>query len=148
MVCKDSIFYSFYKKSILSLCHTMDNNREIFDIQISSADNLWWHFNLFASLVCYDKAGEVLSFVNAIDNDSRQSERKARPPMNFSSNPCDHIELYFYAVPASLPSSRVVRDTTPFGAQIVISASGKVIKTIPCEVNQYGGVTIVAERVG
>lgn len=126
----------------------MDNNREIFDIEISSADNLWWHFNLFASLICYDKAGEVLSFVNAIDNDSQPGKRKVRPVMTFSSNPCDHIELYFYAVPAVLPSSRVVRDTIPFEATVVISSVGKAVRTIPCEVNQYGGVTIVAERVG
>lgn len=108
-------------------------------------------------VVGYDDAGDRVSFDNFTDKVYEVEfgiERKSPPagydplrPARLVSAPCDHIEVYLYVVANTFPDSVAIKDSPPFKVRLKVTPEGsKVAEERSYDVNQWGGLTIPAER--
>ena len=116
----------------------------------------WWRYNIFMMAVGYDRDGNTVSFNNLIDKvyDADYGSGVRTEPAGYptprtarlESDPCAYADLYVYVVANTFPLSAAIADSPPFEAVLRISGGG-LIEERRCEVNQWGGLTVVAHRV-
>lgn len=117
----------------------------------------WWRYNLFVMVVGLDESGNVVAFNNFSDRvyDAEYGSEGRGAPEGYNnegrvaveSDPCDHVEIYVYVVANTFPASAAIKDSPPFEVVLRVSAAGKVLEEKPYEVNQWGGLTVVAHSV-
>ena len=56
--------------------------------------------------------------------------------------PCDHLLLYIYIVPHTLPAGNDIGDTTPFEVEIRIAYGGRRLRAEKRLINQWSGASI------
>lgn len=127
-------------------------------IELLCAAPQWWNFNIYVMAVCCDEQGNRIAFNNLEDRvrdigyGSGDIVAEAAPTgervVTMTTDPCAYAELYVYVVANTLPPSRVIRDTPPFPLTLRTSADGVLLEETEYGVNQLGGLTIVAHRVG
>ena len=56
--------------------------------------------------------------------------------------PCDHLVLYLYIIPHTLPADNEIDATRPFGIEVRISYAGRRLRTEKREINQWSGASV------
>mgnify|MGYP001536887410 FL=1 len=56
--------------------------------------------------------------------------------------PCDHLVLYLYIIPHTLPADNEIAATRPFGIEVRISYAGRRLRTEKREINQWSGASV------
>lgn len=117
----------------------------------------WWRYNVYMMVVGFDSEGNNAVFNNLIDKiydaNYRGDLREAPADYTISrdisliTSECAYVEIYIYVVANTFPQSDVISDSPSFDARLRVSAEGRVLKDKIYEVNQWGGLTIVAEKV-
>ena len=82
---------------------------------------------------CFDTAGNRTGFASTeahvADVGSNLREKPAGNPgggrASLETGPCDHLLLYIYIVPHTLPAGNDIGDTTPFEVEIRIAYGGR-----------------------
>ena len=85
--------------------------KEGFTIEISSRYEGWWRYNVALMCGCFDTAGNRTGFASTeahvADVGSNLREKPAGNPgggrASLETGPCDHLLLYIYIVPHTLP---------------------------------------------
>lgn len=117
----------------------------------------WWRFNIYMMIVGYDREGTQIGFDNLTDRvfdmefggtDKRKAPENydAQRPLFLKSSPCDYAEIYVYAVTNTFPESEIIKDSPPFKVELRVRAGDRLLESRHYEVNQWGGLTIVAHR--
>ena len=86
--------------------------KEGFTIEISSRYEGWWRYNVALMCGCFDTAGNRTGFASTeahvADVGSNLREKPAGNPgggrASLETGPCDHLLLYIYIVPHTLPA--------------------------------------------
>lgn len=117
----------------------------------------WWRYNVYMMVVGFDREGNNAVFNNFVDKvydanyggDPREMPDDYVTPRDISliTDECAYIEIYIYVVANTFPQSDIISDSPSFDAILSVSAEGRVLKEKAYEVNQWGGLTIVAEKV-
>lgn len=117
----------------------------------------WWRYNVYMMVVGFDSGGNNAVFNNFIDKvyDANYGGEPRQAPAGYVTpreialvtGECACIEIYIYVVANTFPQSAVISESPSFDARLRVSADGRVLKEKIYEVNQWGGLTIVAERV-
>lgn len=87
--------------------------KEGFTIEISSRYEGWWRYNVALMCGCFDTAGNRTGFASTeahvADVGSNLREKPAGNPgggrASLETGPCDHLLLYIYIVPHTLPAA-------------------------------------------
>ena len=103
--------------------------KEGFTIEISSRYEGWWRYNVALMCGCFDTAGNRTGFASTeahvADVGSNLREKPAGNPgggrASLETGPCDHLLLYIYIVPHTLPAGNDIGDTAPFEVEIRIA---------------------------
>ena len=61
---------------------------------------------------------------------------------SLETGPCDHLLLYIYIVPHTLPAGNDIGDTTPFEVEIRIAYGGRRLRAEKRLINQWSGASI------
>lgn len=125
-------------------------NKEGFTIEISSRYEGWWRYNVALMCGCFDTAGNRTGFASAeahvADVGSNLREKPAGIPgdgrASLETGPCDHLLLYIYIVPHTLPAGNDIGDTAPFEVEIRIAYSGRRLRAEKRLINQWSGASI------
>ena len=56
--------------------------------------------------------------------------------------PCDHLVLYLYLIPHTLPAGNDIDTTRPFEIELRISYAGRLLRTERRAINQWSGASI------
>ena len=56
--------------------------------------------------------------------------------------PCDHLVLYLYIIPHTLPADNEIDATRPFGIEVRISYAGRRLRTEKRAINQWSGASV------
>jgi hypothetical protein len=118
----------------------------------------WWRYNVYVMAVGFPRAGGAGTFNNLVDkvcDANHGAVPRTRPPEGYTTPrrialttaPCAYIDLYLYVVANTFPATDVVGQWPPFPVTLVTTASGMPVDRLTCEVNQWGGLTLVAHRV-
>lgn len=121
-----------------------------FTIEISSRYDGWWRYNAALMCGCFDAADNRIDFASAESHVAEVgSNLKARPKevaadrtLQLETAPCDHLLLYIYIVPHTLPSGREIDDTRPFEIELRIAYDGKLLRTEKRLINQWSGASV------
>ena len=124
--------------------------KEGFTIEISSRYGGWWRYNVALMCGCFDTAGNRTGFASAeahvADVGSNLREKPAGIPgdgrASLETGPCDHLLLYIYIVPHTLPAGNDIGDTAPFEVEIRIAYGGRRLRAEKRLINQWSGASI------
>lgn len=134
----------------------MSRSQFVYEVELLCDHPQWWRFNVYIMIAGYDDSGNRSTFNNLIDRvydpqytASRQASEgyDATRILKLASDPCAWAEAYVYVVANTFPDSPVIKESRPFPLTMKVSAAGKTIEEVPCEVNPWGGLTIVAHRM-
>ena len=121
-----------------------------FKIELKSRYDEWWRYNADLMCGCFDVDDNRIGFAStASDVADVGSNLKARPAeipasrsVTLETPPCDHLVLYVYIIPHTLPAGNDIDSTRSFEAEIRISYAGRLLRTEKRMINQWSGASI------
>lgn len=123
---------------------------EGFSIEISSRYDGWWRYN--AALMCgyFDAGDERIGFASAESHVADVGANLTAKPADMAGDrslrletaACDHLLLYIYIVPHTLPAGNDIADTQPFEITLRIAYGGKVLRSEKRLINQWSGASV------
>ena len=72
----------------------------------------------------------------------RPAEIPAFRTARLTTGPCDHLVLYIYIVPHTLPAGNDIDATRPFEIDLKIACDGHRIRSEKRRINQWSGASI------
>lgn len=123
---------------------------EGFTIEIASRYDGWWRYNTALMCGCFDTADNRIGFASAESHVADVGANLTTKPAEIASErnlrldtlPCDHLMLYVYIVPHTLPADNDIGDTQPFEITLRIAYGGKTIRTEKRLINQWSGASV------
>lgn len=121
-----------------------------FTIEISSPFDGFWRYNAALMCGCFDAAENRTGFASAEDTVAQAGANLPQKPANYpyertlrlETPPCDHLRLFVYLIPHTLPADNAVADSRPFPLTIKIAYGGKQLRTERCDINQWSGASL------
>ncbi|MFR4395590.1 MAG: hypothetical protein ACLT3Q_05040 [Alistipes finegoldii] len=74
--------------------------------------------------------------------DGKTRGHGGRPQLRLETTACDHLLLYIYIVPHTLPAGNDIADTQPFEITLRIAYGGKVLRSEKRLINQWSGASV------
>ena len=104
---------------------------EGFSVEVESRYEGWWRYNVTILCGCFDADGNRIGFASAESVVAPVGSDLSAPPegaaaerrIGIRSIACDHIVMYVYIVPHTLPETREIGDVAPFRSATCITES-------------------------
>ena len=101
---------------------------EGFSVEVESRYEGWWRYNVTILCGCFDADGNRIGFASAESVVAPVGSDLSAPPegaaaerrIGIRSIACDHIVMYVYIVPHTLPETREIGDVAPFDVRLRI----------------------------
>ncbi|WP_418981934.1 hypothetical protein [Alistipes sp.] len=130
-----------------------------FRIEVASRYQEWWRYNVALMCGCFDAEDRRTGFATAsshvADVGSNLTERPADAQPDrcivLETPPCDHVVLYVYIIPHTLPADNGIEASRPFDVTLTFYRDGKRLRTQTRAVNQWSGASLelrVPEKPG
>lgn len=121
-----------------------------FTIEVSSRYEGWWRYNAALMCGCFDAEGQRTGFVSSSSHVADVGANLPEKPADAAENrsavlttpPCDHLMLYVYIIPHTLPAGRDIDASRPFEIELKISYAGKRLRTEKRSINQWSGTSL------
>ncbi len=121
-----------------------------FKIDLGSTYDGWWRYNTALMCGCFDAGDQRTGFASAesrvagVGANLREAPAGTDPhrTLSLATDPCDHLMLYVYIVPHTLPQSKDIDAAKPFEVTLRISYAGKVLRTEKLRINQWSGASV------
>lgn len=108
----------------------------------------WWRYNVYIMAVGYAEEGGAGVFNNLVDKAGETvSDEHAPRRILLMTEPCAFLDLYIYIVANTPPPSDSIHESPPFPATLRIMADGEPLSEQILDVDQLGGLALVAQRV-
>ena len=99
---------------------------------------------------CFDAADNSTGFASASSEIVPVGANLKEPPATqagrrhiaLTTDPCDHLMLYVYIIPHTLPADNDIDATRPFDIELRISCNGRRIRSEKRRINQWSGASI------
>lgn len=123
---------------------------EGFSVEISSDFEQFWCYNVAVTCGCFDEFDERVGFASADDSVAPVGSNLDRCPAGYPSKrvvrfdtvACDHLLMYLYVIPHTIPLGRAIDEYKPFSLKVRISRGGRVVATHNFAVNRWSGASI------
>lgn len=126
-----------------------------YTVELSSDYEGWWRYN--AAILCgaFDAEGGRIGFMS-VQSDvaeagsnltKKPAGAQTRPRVALTAPPCDHLMLYIYIIPHTLPLGKEIDAARCFEAELIVSRDGKKLCSERLSVNQWSGVSL-ERRIG
>ena len=121
-----------------------------FTVEITSRYEGWWRYNAVLMCGCFDAEGRRTGFASAtsevagVGSNLREKPADTDPDrtVRLETPPCDHIVLYLYLIPHTLPADNRIDETHPFEIMLRIACGGRKLRTEKRLVNQWSGASV------
>lgn len=121
-----------------------------FEIIVSSKFEGWWRYNVALMCGCFDAGDNRTDFVAAESHVAEVGTNLRERPAEVAADriviletpPCDHIVLYIYLIPHTLPAANGIEGTRPFQIDLQVNHDGKKILNEKRPINQWSGASI------
>ncbi|MCM1151346.1 MAG: hypothetical protein NC209_06925 [Alistipes sp.] len=121
-----------------------------FSIEVTSRYDGWWRYNVALMAGCFDAADRRTGFASTSSHVAETGSRLREAPAGIApdrkavltTEPCDHLLLYVYIIPHTLPETDDIDATRPFEIEMTISCDGRKVDKIRREINQWSGASI------
>lgn len=121
-----------------------------FTVEVSSRFEGWWRYNVALMAGCFDADSERTGFATASSHVADVGANLHEPPAGtapdrrivLQTEPCDHLLLYVYIIPHTLPAGNEIDAPRPFDVEIALSFNGKLLRRESHPINQWSGASI------
>lgn len=121
-----------------------------FTIEVSSSYKEFWRYNVALMCGCFDAADVRTNFASTEDTVSDVGANLTAPPKGYIAHrlvtlctpPADHLLLYIYIIPHTLPTGRDVAHNKPFPLHLRILHGDREIRSVDYNINQWSGASI------
>ncbi len=121
-----------------------------FTIEVTSRYDDWWRYNVALMGGCFDREEQRIGFVSASSHVAEVGANLSARPDNIArhrtatltTEACDHLVLYLYIIPHTLPVGNDIDSTKPFNIELRVSYAGKLISHEKRTINQWSGASI------
>ena len=123
---------------------------EGFSVEVESRYEGWWRYNVTILCGCFDADGDRIGFASAESVVAPVGSDLSAPPegaaaerrIGIRSIACDHIVMYVYIVPHTLPETREIGDVAPFDVRLRIGYGGVPFGDMHYRLNQWSGASL------
>lgn len=121
-----------------------------FSIELRCRYEGWWRYNAALMCGCFDTEDRRTGFVSTASDvadvganlTQKPSGLPDRSSVVLETPPCDHLLLYAYIIPHTLPADNDIDATQPFEIEIRVQYGGRTLRTEKRKVNQWSGASI------
>lgn len=121
-----------------------------FTIEITSRYEGWWRYNVALMCGCFDAEDRRVGFASSSSNVADAGSNLAERPTDILADrtavlrtmPCDHLLLYLYIIPHTLPAGNDIDANKPFEIELRISYAGRRLRTEKRAINQWSGASV------
>ena len=121
-----------------------------FTVEVSSRYEGWWRYNAALMCGCFDAEEQRTGFASASSHIADVGANLPEQPADtapgrkivLETEPCDHLLLYIYIVPHTLPTGSDIDETEPFDLDVTIACAGRRIRKSRYRINQWSGASI------
>ncbi len=127
-------------------------NDEGFSVEVESRYEGWWRYNVTILCGCFDAGGNRVGFASAesivapVGSDltvaPEGTAAGAKRRIGIRSVVCDHIVMYVYIVPHTLPETREIGEVSPFDVRLRIGYAGVPFGDTHYKINQWSGASL------
>ena len=121
-----------------------------FTIEVTSRYEGWWRYNAALMCGCFDAENQRIGCAPAASDVADVGSNPTERPEGIAvleTMPCDHLVLYLYIIPHTLPTGNDIDANKPFEIELRISYAGRRLRTEKRAINQWSGASIEM-RVG
>ena len=123
---------------------------EGFSVEVESRYEGWWRYNVTILCGCFDADGNRIGFASAESVVAPVGSDLSAPPegaaaerrIGIRSIACDHIVMYVYIVPHTLPDTREIGDVAPFDVRLRVGYGGVPFGDMHYRINQWSGASL------
>lgn len=121
-----------------------------FRVEIRSGYELFWRYNLAVTCGCFDADDNRTDFFGAEDVAAPVGSNLTAPPddlrerrgIDFTTSPCDHLLMYVYVIPNTLPEQTDIAECKPFDMTIRVTRGGQTLFDSVVPVNCWSGCSM------
>lgn len=121
-----------------------------FTITLGSRFDGWWRYNAELMCGCFDAEQNRTGFATASSHVADAGSSLTEPPAGVATDrsvrlttpPCDHLVLYIYIIPHTLPAGREIDAARPFEVELEIAYAGRKLRTEHLRINQWSGASL------
>ena len=121
-----------------------------FTIEVTSRYEGWWRYNAALMCGCFDAANQRIGFASAASDVADVGSNLTERPDGIAADrsaaletmPCDHLVLYLYIIPNTLPAGNDIEANKPFEIELRISYAGRRLRTEKRAINQWSGASV------
>ncbi|MEG1611637.1 MAG: hypothetical protein RRZ83_05430 [Alistipes sp.] len=125
-------------------------NEKGYKIEVSTSYAEFWRYNVALVCGCFDAADQRTAFVASDDTIAQVGSNLPAAPKDYPAQriarietpEADHIVLYIYIIPNTLPIARDVIDSKPFTLQLHVNLAGSEVLKTTYPINQWSGASI------
>ena len=105
-----------------------------FTIEVTSKHADWGRYNVRIMCELQDAAGRRTGYA--------ATDRKEKGCTVLTTEPCEQLRMFVYAIPESLPADRVVGDSPDFAGVLRVWCGDTKIGEERFDINRWGGASI------
>ena len=120
-----------------------------FTVEVSSRYEGWWRYNVALMCGCFDAEERRTGFESVASHiadvganlPDRPADTDSGRTVVLETEPCDHLLLYIYVVPHTLPAGNDIDETEPFEIDVTIAYAGRKVTKSRHRINQWSGAS-------
>lgn len=120
---------------------------EGFKVEITSDFEWFWCYNILVTCGCFDADDNQIGFASADDSlapvganlECKPSDYPSKRIVCFETRECDHLLIYIYVMPHTLPHDEAVDDNNSYMLNVKITRAGEVVHRLELPVNRWSG---------
>lgn len=137
------------KEKFLYLPTDMGENKT-YGVEIESGFAGFWRYNIAVTCGLFDETDRQIGFVPAESTvapvgsnlDRCPSDMPAHRRLSFTAADCDHLLMYIYIIPHTLPTAKHTGECKPFDLSVKVAYAGRVVLHEKRKINQWSGASM------
>lgn len=125
-------------------------NEHGYRIEVTSSYNEFWRYNVALMCGCFDANDQRTGFASTEDTvaeigahlKAAPSDYPTRRKVRLEAPACDHLVLYLYIIPHTLPAGNDTTETHPFTLHMRVTAPDGSESKQSFRINQWSGASI------
>ncbi len=139
-----------FTRDLRYLCNMATTTKKGFTVKVTSDYAGWWRYNVALMAGCFDAEDRQTEFVTAGSHAADVGAELKEPPagiapgrkITLTTAPCDHLLLYLYIIPHTLPPTNEIDETQPFDVELTIAYGGRRVSKTTRRINQWSGASV------
>lgn len=121
-----------------------------YKVEVTSTFEGWWRYNVALMAGCFDARDRRTGFARGESHIASVGANLREIPLGVNpahtatleTEPCDHLTLYIYVIPHTLPADNEIDATRPFDIRVKITCGDRLISRQEIAINQWSGASI------